>query len=237
MKRKTILTPPDQVIVSADFQPVPDVLEHWETTSSISLESRVRARVLRLADELGGTGVYLQVGSALRICGYSLIRDIKSRGLRVCADLKLYNTPENLADEAAFLDGFKPDIVTAMCCCGVDGFTVLKNGLPDTEILGVLSPGKTKGAGTAYSAKLHGLILSLDEIRIVPPLVKEYMLLNVHSVVSIGCCGDQEGDNAFTSTAVKAGADRVVIDSSGIPDDELRKRIKLARAETSVFRR
>lgn len=76
--RKVVFEKPaDRLIVAADYKPnnTQERNRYW-----------VENQVLSLADRVEGTGVYLKINSALRVCGYDLIDEIHARGLRVFAD-------------------------------------------------------------------------------------------------------------------------------------------------------
>ena len=127
-----MLKPAERLIVAADFKPAPNQQFH-----ASSRREWVRGEVLALADRLRDTGVYLKVNSALRACGYDLIEEIHWRGLRVFADLKLFDIGETLATDGVFLKEVKPELLTTVCVAGVNAMQALKAELPDTEVLGV----------------------------------------------------------------------------------------------------
>lgn len=116
-----IFTPAERLIVAADFKPKPE-----ECIPYGLARNSVRRQVLALADSLKGTGVYLKVNSALRACGYDLIGEIQSRGLRVFADLKLYDIPNTLTDDGILLRETNPGLVTVVCSAGVPAMQALK---------------------------------------------------------------------------------------------------------------
>ncbi len=88
---KRTLTPAERLIVAADFKPTDTRPYISLDGKSIKWRNEVKVQVLALADSLKDTGVYLKVNSALWACGYGLIDEIHSRGLRVFADLKLFD--------------------------------------------------------------------------------------------------------------------------------------------------
>ena len=130
---KRILKPEERLIVAADFKP------KMIRIGPVGPSSRdwVKTQVLALADSLKGTGVYLKVNSALRACGYDLIGEIQSRGLRVFADLKLYDIGETLSTDGVMLQEAKPELLTTVCSIGEKSLKSLKDVLPGTEVLGV----------------------------------------------------------------------------------------------------
>ncbi len=128
------LTPAQRLIVAADFTPPLDSCEWVHGT-----DAWVQHSVLGLADELHGTGIVLKVNSALRVCGYGLIRQIRLRGLEVFADLKLADIPDTVATDATILNAeeYRPQIVTAFAASGSRSLAEVKKNLPYSEVLGV----------------------------------------------------------------------------------------------------
>lgn len=121
------LKPAERLIVAADFKP--------EEGQGMWL---VRDKVIKLADQLHGTGVYLKVNSVLRFYGYDIIRQIHECGLKVFADLKLYDIEETLGTDGDFLRETKPELLTTVCTVGKSSMRLLRSKLsPDTEVLGV----------------------------------------------------------------------------------------------------
>jgi len=143
MSNLLIQTPADCLIVAADFEP-PDQEswieeDSWEGERLICAANRnwIFKKVRNLAKNLAGTGVYLKVNSALRACGHHLVESIHEQGLRVFADLKLCDIPATLRTDGRLLRRVKPDLLTVMCATGDSSIGVLKNELPETELLGV----------------------------------------------------------------------------------------------------
>jgi orotidine-5'-phosphate decarboxylase len=208
------LLPHERLIVAADFK---DPRE-----------------VLRLAQALNGTGVYLKVNSALRILGYELIRAIHDFNLKVFADLKLYDIPETLATDGLFLRDYKPELLTVVCSTGVASMQALKAQLPETEILGVtLLTSLTKGevfglyaaqttdgmvsalAQFAVEAKIDGVISSAVEAEMLRKVIGEKMTINTPAIrpASLMVAGDDQNPERIMTPAkaIKAGADRIVV--------------------------
>ncbi|HEU0085812.1 MAG TPA: orotidine-5'-phosphate decarboxylase [Candidatus Paceibacterota bacterium] len=216
------LTPEEQLIVAADFKPTAPNGMNW-----------VKAQVLALADSLKGTGVYLKVNSALRACGYNLIGEIQSRGLRVFADLKLFDIGETLSTDGALLKEAKPEILTTVCVAGVTAMQALKAELPDTEVLGVTVLTSLKDADTqamftcsteeavlrfarvAKDAGIDGLISSPNEAEMLRAEFGIVFSLNtpgIRPTWAIVPGDDQNPDRIMTpAKAIKAGADRIVV--------------------------
>jgi orotidine-5'-phosphate decarboxylase len=216
------LTPPERLIVAADFKP----------TSPNGCE-RVGRQVLALARSLEGTGVYLKVNSALRACGYGLIEQIRQFGLRVFADLKLVDIPNTLATDGALLEEMRPELLTTMCVAGVAALRSLKAELPDTEVLGVtaltsLIDADTKAmfacsteevvlrfAQVAVAADIDGLISSAKEVEALRARFGTLLSLNaagIRPAWSIVPGDDQNPKRIMTpSKAIRAGVDRIVV--------------------------
>ncbi len=217
------LTPAERLIVAADFKPEkPEQDRAW-----------VKAQVLTLANSLKGTGVYLKVNSALRACGYDLIDEIHLRGLKVFADLKLYDIEETLATDGILLREARPELVTVVCTAGVNAMWALRSKLLDTEILGVTvltsfadadtqamfscttEEAVLKFAKIATDAQIDGLISSAKEVEILRANFGVMFSLNtpaIRPIWAIVAGDDQNPDRIMTPTkAIKAGADRIVV--------------------------
>ena len=226
---KKTLTPAERLIVAADFKP-----------SIISVggpgpNSRdwVRSQVLALADSLKGTGVCLKVNSALRACGYNLIGEIHSQGLRVFADLKLYDIGETLSTDGIPLSEAKPELLTTVCGAGVTAMQALKAELANTEVLGVtvltsLKEGDTQAmygcsieeavmrfAHAAADAEIDGLISSPKQAMKLRATFGDMFTLNTPAIRPMWAIvpgDDQNPEEIMTpAKAIKAGADRIVV--------------------------
>lgn len=217
-----VLTPAERLIVAADFKPTAPNGRAW-----------VRAQVLALADSLKGTGVYLKANSGLRACGYELVGEIQSRGLRVFADLKLIDIGETLSTDGVLLREAKPELLTAMCVAGVTALQALKAELPDTEVLGVtaltsLTDDDTKAmfictteeavirfAQVGATAKLDGLISSPKEVEALRAKFGIVLSLNTPAIRPTWTIvpGDDQNPDRITTPAkaIRAGADRIVV--------------------------
>lgn len=221
--RRIITGPSDRLIVAADFKLMPPQLGQF-----------VSDRVLALADELKGTGVYLKVSSALRASGYGLIEQVRDRGLQVFADLKLIDIPETLSTDGEFLRHARPELLTVMCMAGIDAMKALEAQLTHTEILGVTVLTSLKSADTlmmfdrgvsaavqqfaimAEKAGIDGVIASPMEVEMLRSKFKnELMTINTPAIRPTWTTvygDDQDPDRVMTPTeAIKAGADRIVV--------------------------
>lgn len=228
-----ILTPAERLIVAADFKPPVGMEGPIDQKGSPHLRYWVENHVLALADSLKGTGVYLKVNSALRACGYELISKIHSRGLRVFADLKLFDISETLATDGVLLGEAKPELLTTVCVAGVTAMQALKAELPDTEVLGVTVLTSLKDADTqamftcsteeavmrfaqvAANAGIDGLISSPKEAEVLRAKFGIVLSLNTPAIRptwAIVPGDDQNPDRIMTpAKAIKAGADRIVV--------------------------
>lgn len=218
------LSPAERLIVAADFKPRPNCGE-WRTD--------VRLQVLALANQLEGTGVYLKVNSALRACGYGLIDEIHNLGLRVFADLKLFDIGETLITDGVLLREAKPELLTTVCVAGVSAMKALKAELPHTEVLGVTVLTSLKEADTidmfyatveasvmkfamiAEDAGIDGLICAPTDVALIRSVVKRVMSYNTPAIRptwAIVPGDDQNPDRIMTpAKAIAAGADRIVV--------------------------
>ena len=216
------LKPEERLIVAADFRPTPPNGREW-----------VRIKVINLARSLKGTGVCLKVNSALRACGYSLIKEIHDRGLHVLADLKLYDIGETLATDGVLLYEAKPELLTVVCAGGVGAMQMVKAELPDTEVLGVtvLTSLKDPDTQTMFScsteeavmrfaqvaadAKIDGFICSPKEAEMLRAKFGVLMSINTPAIRptwAIVPGDDQNPDRIMTpAKAIRAGADRIVV--------------------------
>lgn len=214
------LTVPDRLIVAADFSP-----------GKFGGIEGVRAQILTLARELEGLGVYIKVNSALRALGYPLVVELHDLGLRVFADLKLIDIPTTMQIDAEMLKEVRPDILTVMCCAGIDGMHTVQEVLSDTEVLGVTiltslneeecqqiftcstKAGVLKFARLAQLAGLQGLILSPKEIEILTGRFELVLSLNTPGIRPAWSIveGDDQARVLTPRQAFENGADRIVL--------------------------
>jgi orotidine-5'-phosphate decarboxylase len=219
---KRLLTPAERLIVAADFRPLTPNGRVW-----------VGEKVIALAESLKGTGVYLKVNSALRACGYDLIDQIHDRGLRVFADLKLYDISETLATDGTLLREARPELLTTVCSVGVPAMQILKAELPETEVLGVTVLTSLKDADTqamftcsteeavlrfsqfAADAQISGLISSAKEAEMLRARFGVLLSLNTPAIRptwAIVPGDDQNPARVMTPfKAIKSGADRIIV--------------------------
>lgn len=224
------LQPAERLIVAADFKPEMRILSE---TIHLKMRNWVEYKVLTLADQLQGTGVYFKINSALRACGYDLIDEIHARGLLVFADLKVFDIKETLTIDGILLRETKPELLTVVCSAGVDSMLSLKMELPDTEILGVqvltnlkeedtekmfgcsINDAVLKFAKIAELGETDGLISSAKEVAMLKENFGVYMTLNtpaIRPLWSLVPGDDQNPDRIMTPTkAIKMGADRIVV--------------------------
>jgi orotidine-5'-phosphate decarboxylase len=184
--------PEDCLIVAADYRP----------EGKVNFRREVSDKVLALADQLKGLGVYIKVNSILRACGYDLIADLHGMGLRVFADLKLTDIPQTMETDAILLAEYRPDILTVMCNFSVEGMARVKNALRDvnTQILGVTimtsldeeecqqiyictpKAGVVRFARLAQAAHLDGLIMSIKEAEVITKRKDLHLSINTPGI-------------------------------------------------------
>lgn len=212
----------ERLIVAADYSP-----EEFGGTQG------VKKKVLALANDLKGLGVYIKVNSILRALGHGLITKLHDLGLKVFADFKLIDIPKTMKIDAEMLKEAKPEILTVMCCSGVDGMRGVQKTLKGiTEVLGVTvltsldedkckeifacSPetGVLKFARMAQSAGLGGLILSPKEVEIIKNEPKLALLsLNTPGIrPEWSIIKDDDQARVLTPLkAIESGSERIVM--------------------------
>ncbi len=192
----------------------------------------VRIKVLELGEVLKGLGVIIKVNSVLRACGYGFIEELHELGLQVFADLKLIDIPNTMETDGAMLAEVKPELVTVMCCAGIEGMRKVQETIGEnTEVLGVsilttfgeedcqaiftcsTKAGVLRFARMAQLAGLGGLILSSQEAEMLKTKRELVLSLNTPSIRpewSIVKEDDQVRVMTVTK-AIKAGVKRVVV--------------------------
>jgi len=210
----------DRLIVAADYDP-----------RKVGGYQGVMKSVTALAEQLEGTGVYIKLNSALRACGYELISKVHDSGLKVFADLKLVDIPNTMGTDGALLAEFKPELLTVMCCAGIDGMNAVQKALPDTQVLGVTvltslneeecqaifscstKAGVLKFARMAKLAGLDNLILSPKEVEVVRKRPELQMVLSTPGIRPEWSLvkGDDQSRVLTPAMAIQNGADRIVI--------------------------
>lgn len=215
------LTPQERLIVAADYSP-----------KDFGGIAGVEKQVLALATDLQGTGVYIKVNSVLRAVGYSLITRLHDLGLKVFADLKLIDIPNTMGTDGEMLAEVKPDILTVMCCAGIDGMRAVQKILGSTtEVLGVTiltslneeecqaiftcstKAGVLRFSRMAQLAGLGGLILSPQEVEVVNKRFELTLSLNTPGIRPIWSLveGDDQSRVLTPQKAIVAGAQRIVM--------------------------
>lgn len=210
----------ERLIVAADFSP-----------KDFGGISGVKKRVIELAQDLEGLGVYIKVNSVLRAAGYDLINQLHDLGLKVFADLKIIDIPNTMATDAEMLAEVKPEILTVMCCAGIDGMHIVQQNLPNTEVLGVTiltslneeecqaiftcstKAGVLKFARMAQLAGLGGLILSPKELEVVANRIELNLSLNSPGIRPLWSIveGDDQSRVLTPQKAIENGAKRIVL--------------------------
>ncbi len=215
------MKPEECLIVAADYSP-----------KAFGGTKGVKKKVLELAEELSGLGVYIKVNSILRAVGYGFIKKLHNLGLKVFADLKLIDIPKTMQFDAEFLAEAKPDMLTVMCCAGIDGMNVVQKVVGEkTEVLGVTvltslneeecqaiftcstKAGVLRFARMAKLAGLGSLILSPEEVEVVKDRFELMLSLNTPGVrPEWGIVqGDDQSRVLTPKKAFLSGAKRIVM--------------------------
>lgn len=216
------LTPAERLIVAADFK-----LRRGEG------KAEALKRTQELAHDLKGLGVTIKVHSTLRALGYNLVDNIRSQGMKIFADLKLFDISETLSNDGVLLDECYVDFLTVSCLAGETSLKALKKELQDTEVLGVTvltslterAVNKLFGTTTrvtvsrlaemAEAAGLDGVVCSAGEAEDLRLTLKPEMTINVAAVrPSWATVSQDDQDPARVMTpadAIKAGADRIIV--------------------------
>lgn len=233
----------ERLIVAADYSP-----------AKYGGIKGARRKVLNLAWELEGTGVYFKLNSVLRAYGYDLVNDLHKLGIKVFADLKLNDIPNTMRTDAEMLAEVRPEIVTVMGCAGIEGIRAVKEILgDDTEVLVVTvltslgddecqmsfgcsaSDGVLKFARMAQLAGADGLILSPTEIELVknyPAITLPMNAPNFRPKWSSIENDDQNPDRSLTITeAFRNGLRRAVMGRAIIDAQSPREAVMLTFEE------
>lgn len=218
-----VFKPEERLIVAADYSP-----------KKFGGIQGVEDKVMALAQDLTGLGVYIKLNSVLRAIGYSLITRLHDLGLKVVADLKLIDIPNTMGIDGEMLAEVYPEILTVMCCAGIDGMYAVQKVLGDsTEILGVTvlttlseeesqaiftcstKAGVLRFARMAQLAGLGGLILAPKEVDILSERFELVLSLNTPGVRpewSFIEGDDQAKARVLTPRkAIEIGAKRIVL--------------------------
>lgn len=220
MRKK--LEPAERLIVAFDFRP-----------QDCGSRLNVRKHIIKLAEQLKGTGVYVKLNSSLRAFGYEIIDPIRQLGLSFFADLKLNDIDSTLATDAEFLECYKPNILTFMCSAGQKVVPALRRWLPATELVGVtvltsltqqdtyvihgcaIKEAALHLAGLAKEANADGLVASAAEAWALRLYVGDDMSINTPAIRpswAVVKDDNQNPDRIMTpAKAIQAGADRIVV--------------------------
>jgi orotidine-5'-phosphate decarboxylase len=233
----------ERLIVAADFDP-----------RKCGGVSGIRQTVLSFAKDLKGLGVIIKVNSILRACGYGLIQDIHDMGLRVFADLKLIDIPNTMETDGAMLAEYKPDLLTVMCCAGIEGMARVREVVgSSTEVLGVTvltsldeeecqaiftcstKAGVLRFGRMAQLAGLGGLILSSQEAEMLSKKKELLLTLNTPGIRpdwSLVAGDDQNKERVMTpGKAMEAGVKRIVVGRPITQAEDPRKAVELTLEE------
>jgi len=211
----------ERLIIAVDFNPKDFGGSRFE----------VWRNVQAFLKKVHGTGVYVKFNSFLRAFGYDLIDIVHEYDLKMLADLKLIDIPKTLELDGVFLRESKPEMVTVMCCAGVEGMSWLKRELPNTEVLGVTvltslkdpeckeiftctaEEGVLRFAHMANDANFDGLILSPHEAGIIRSGTELQLSLNTPGIRPEWAFveGDDQSRVMTPYKAILGGADRIVV--------------------------
>jgi len=228
----------ERLIVAADYDP-----------RKFNGVDGVKKQVMVLGEMLHGMGVIIKVNSILRACGYSLIKDLHDLGLQVFADLKLIDIPNTMETDGAMLVEYKPELLTVMCCAGIDGMAKVQKVIGGvTEVLGVsiltsldeeecqtiftcsTKAGVLRFSRMAQLANLGGLILSSQEADMLSKKKELILSLNTPGIRpgwSLVAGDDQNRERVMTpGKAIGAGVKRIVIGRPITQADDPREAVK-----------
>jgi len=211
----------ERLIVAADYKP-----------SECGGVNGAEKKAMELVKALKGTGVYIKVNSLLRALGYGLITRLHDAGLKVFADLKLIDIPNTMSTDTEFLQEVQPEILTVMCCAGIDGMHAVQKLIgKNCEVLGVTvltslneeecqgiftcstKAGVLRLARMAQLAGLGGLILSPKEVGIITNRFELMLSLNTPAIRPEWSLVEEDDQSRITtpSKAFQNGADRIVM--------------------------
>jgi orotidine-5'-phosphate decarboxylase len=215
------MDPSERLIVAADYDP----RKEGGVTG-------VRQKVIKLAGDLEGLGVIIKVNSILRASGFELIADLHKMGLRVMADLKLIDIPNTMEMDGAMLAEYKPELVTVMCCAGIEGMRQVQIALGSTtEVLGVtiltsLDEEECQGIFTCSTragvlrfarmtqlAGLNGLVSSPQEAEMLAAKKELVLATNTPGIRPAWSlvAGDDQARVMTPGKAIQAGVKRIVV--------------------------
>jgi len=211
----------ERLIVAADYDPRKE-----------GGVSGVREKVLKLGDDLEGLGVIIKVNSILRAMGFSLISDLHDAGLKIMADLKLIDIPNTMKMDGTMLAEYKPELVTVMCCAGIEGMSQVQKAMGDTtEILGVTiltsldeeecqaiftcstKAGVLRFARMGQLAGLQGLVSSPQEAEMLAAKTEIVLAANTPGIrPAWSLVAEDDQQRVMTpGKAIEAGVKRIVV--------------------------
>lgn len=221
----------ERLIMALDLEPQSALCEPLSMPRAAIKELRLRAT--DIVKSVRDTGIIVKVNSLLRACGVDLIESFHELGVRVMADYKLVDIPHTLETDAKIIRLFKPELLTVMCCAGIEGIRSVQEFMPETEVLGVTvltslgeeecqaiftcstKAGALRFAQMAQLGGLRGLISSAQELDLLTrrrELVMSFNTPGIRPLWSVVIKDDQEKSRVMTPRkAILAGADRVVV--------------------------
>lgn len=224
MEPRVLMRPEERLIVAVDLTIPPTEASPYRW---------LEKEILNFADSVADTGIYLKLNSALRALGYGIIFQLKSRGLKTFADLKLYDIPQTLSLDGQLLQEAAPELVTTVCAAGSESMRMLKTHLKDSEVLGVtvltnlddietgilyscpVRTGVMRFAEVANQSGIDGLICSPAEVEMLRRQFGLRFSLNTPAIRpkwAVVKGDDQNKNRSMTpAEAISVGATRIVV--------------------------
>lgn len=215
----------------------------------------VYGKVIGLGSALEGLGIIIKVNSILRARGYGLIGDLHDLGLKVMADLKLIDIPNTMEMDGAMLAEFKPELVTVMCCAGIEGMRQVQETVGvETEVLGVTvltsldeeecqaiftcstKAGVLRFARMAQLAGVGGLVSSPQEAEMLAARKELILAANTPGIRPEWSlvAGDDQRRVMTPGKAIQAGVRRIVVGRPITQADNPRDAVKRTLEEIQV---
>lgn len=201
---------------------------------ALALDLPNRDGALRLVESLGDDLAVVKVGLQLFIaCGPSIVRELRERGLEVFLDLKLHDIPNTMAGAVGSLTSLDvalttlhstagPSAIEATAAAAKDtgpallAVTVLTS-LSDEELGRVLGRAAeaavevVRRAELALAAGADGLVASPREVRTLRETLGEEPLLVIPGIRPAGAATGDQSRVATPSSALRDGADLLVV--------------------------
>lgn len=206
----------------------------------VALDTPELEKASSLAEELLPEVRYFKLGLSLFCAaGPRAINEFKELGAKVFLDLKLHDIPAQVAGACRVIGAYGVDMITVHTLGGVEmmraakkgltegaagaglrpplaiGVTVLTSlGAQDLEDLGMERPAMAQGprlAKLAVEAGLDGVVASAREIREIKKVTGEEFSIVAPGIRPHGSDADDQKRIASPLTAIRAGADYLVV--------------------------